>query len=249
MSSNSSTLKQDAFGLATQGSGPTQERNLVRCLRTGGSMRPTLKIGAKGPDVVRLQTRLNALPSARARLTVNGVFDKNTLQRVKEFQTSTFVDGVVDANDWDALLGKETEQRETFFTDARVLRDPNGNAVVLRGINLPLLDDWSFPGQDRLADIGQTGANAVRIAWYINYGSPERPAYSVADLDRFLTRCEEMKMVAVLGLWDVTCDFDPTLVNSRLMPWWTADEVVTVLRKHQGRLVVNLANELGAFRW
>src|SRR4051812_45414429 len=129
MSSNSSTLKQDAFGLATQGSGPTQERNLVRCLRTGGSMRPTLKIGAKGPDVVRLQTRLNALPSARARLAVNGIFDKNTLRRVKEFQTNTFVDGVVDANDWDALLGNQPEERDTFFTDGRVLRDPNGNEL------------------------------------------------------------------------------------------------------------------------
>ncbi len=212
-------------------------------------MRPTLKLGSTGSDVILLQTRLNALPSKRPRLVANGNFDQKTFDRVKEFQTNTFVSGIVDSDDWLKLVGEELPARETFFTDGRVLRDPNGKPFVMRGINLPLLDDWSFPGKDKLSDLEGTGANAVRIAWYINYGSPERPAYSVADLDGFLAQCEARHMVAVLGLWDATCQFDASLVNTLLVPWWTSEEVVSVLNKHKQYLVINLANELGSFRW
>jgi mannan endo-1,4-beta-mannosidase len=212
-------------------------------------MQPTLRLGSTGADVILLQTRLNALPTALPRLTVDADFGQLTLQRVQEFQTNTFVNGMIDSDDWAELLGEEPAQRETFFTDGRLLRDPNGNVTVLRGINLPLLDDWSFPGNDKLSDIETTGANAVRIAWYIDYGNAERPAYSVADLDQFLTQCKAKRMVAILGLWDVTCQSDATLVNTQLIPWWTSVDVVAVLEKHQQYLIINLANELGAFRW
>jgi len=209
----------------------------------------TLSLGATGPDVILLQTRLNALPSARPRLIINGIFDRKTLLRVKEFQTKTFLTGVVDPDTWAKLLDDGPPQRETFYTDGRHLHDPNGKKIVLRGINLPLLDDWNFPPGNKLADLEQTGANAVRIQWYIKYGNAERPAYTLADLDAFLTQCKAMRMIPIVGLWDVTCQADPTLVNTQLIPWWTSDEVVTVLNKHKQYVIINLANELGFVRW
>jgi mannan endo-1,4-beta-mannosidase len=212
-------------------------------------MPQTLSLGATGPDVILLQTRLNALPSARARLVVNGIFNRKTLARVKEFQTQTFVHGVVDSDTWAKLLGDEPPQRETFYTEGRHLHDPNGKKIVLRGINLPLLDDWDFPPGSKLADLEQTGANAVRIQWYINYGNADRPAYTLADLDAFLTLCKAKRMIPILGLWDVTCQGDATLVNTQLIPWWTSDEAVAVLNKHKQYLIINLANELGVYRW
>ena len=139
--------------------------------------------------------------------------------------------------------------RQTFYTDGRHLHDPNGNKVILRGINLPLLDDWNFPQSNKLAELVQTGANAVRIQWYIDYGNPQRPAYTLDDLDAFLTQCKVNRIIPILGLWDVTCQADSTLVNTQLMPWWTSAEVVTVLNKHQQYLIINLANELGFVRW
>jgi peptidoglycan hydrolase-like protein with peptidoglycan-binding domain len=54
-------------------------------------MPQTLNLGATGQDVILLQTRLNALPSALPLLDVNGDFGPETLQRVKEFQTNSFV--------------------------------------------------------------------------------------------------------------------------------------------------------------
>jgi len=196
-----------------------------------------------------LQTRLNAWPSALPLLVVDGNFGPKTLQRVEEFQAGTFVSGVVDRGTWAKLLNAAPAQRETFYVDGRHLHDPNGNAIVLRGINLPLLDDWNFPPKNKLADLEQTGANAVRTQWYINYGNAGRPAYTSADLDAFLTQCETKRMIPVLGLWDVTCEADPALVNTKLIPWWTSDEVVSVLNKHQRHLIINLANELGVYRW
>src|SRR5690349_2685165 len=143
-------------------------------------MPQTLRLGATGQDVILLQTRLNALPSALPLLDVDGDFGPKTLQRVKEFQANTFVTGVVDPDTWLKLLDDGPPQRETFYTDGRHLHDPNGQKIILRGINLPLLDDWDFPPSDKLADLEQTGANAVRIQWYIAYGDADRPAYTIA---------------------------------------------------------------------
>ena len=140
-------------------------------------------------------------------------------------------------------------QRETFFVEGRHLLDPNGTRLVLRGINLPLLDDWSFPPDSKLADVEQTGANTVRLQWYIDYGNPDRPAYSIANLDALLTQCRTNRMIPILGLWDFTCNADPELVNTRLLQFWTSDEVVSVLNKHRQYLIINLANELGFYRW
>jgi mannan endo-1,4-beta-mannosidase len=196
-----------------------------------------------------LQTRLNALPSALPRLVVNGDFGPITLQRVMEFQTKTFVNGVVGHDTWAKLLDDGPLQRETFYTEGRHLHDPSSKKIILRGINLPLLDDWDFPPGDKLADLEQTGANAVRIQWYINYPGAGRPAYALADLDTFLTRCAANRMVPILGLWDVTCQPNATLVNTQLLPWWTSDEVVAVLNQHKQYLIINLANELGFYHW
>jgi mannan endo-1,4-beta-mannosidase len=212
-------------------------------------MPQTLSLGSTGQDVVLLQTRLNAFPSTLPLLEVNGEFDLITLERVMEFQTNIFVNGVVDPDTWAKLLGDGALARETFYIDGRHLYEPNGNKIILRGINLPLLDDWSFPPSSKLADLEQTGANAVRMQWHINYGNAARPAYTLADLDAFLTQCKAMHMIPILGLWDVTCQTDATLVNTQLIPWWISDEVVSVLNKHKQYLIINLANELGFVRW
>lgn len=216
-------------------------------------MPQTVKIGDSGPDVILLQTRLNALPSALPPLLVDGDFGPITQQRVIEFQTNAFVHGVVDAVTWDKLLGDVPPRRDTFYVEGRHLYDPDGNKIILRGLNLPLLDDWGFPAGDKLADVELTGANAIRIQWYINYprrpDDPERPAYGAADLDTFLTRCKANHMIPILGLWDVTCNKNVALLNTQLMPWWSSDEIVAVLNKHQQYLIINLANELGVYRW
>jgi mannan endo-1,4-beta-mannosidase len=170
--------------------------------------------------------------------------------------SSSFVVGATGA----ALLGRlapvvaqssrlAEESKNTFYTNGRFLYDSNGQKIVLRGINLPLLDDWDFPQSNKLVELEKTGANAVRIQWYKNYGQPSRPVYSITDLDNFLTQCKVSQIIPILGLWDLTCESDVTLLNTQLMSWWTSNDILTVLQKHQRYLIVNLVNELGVYRW
>lgn len=137
----------------------------------------------------------------------------------------------------------------TLYTSGADLCGLDGKKIILRGVNSPLLDDWNFPGKDSLAEIAKTGANALRIQWYINYGSPDRPPYSLNDLDSFLLRCATAGMIPILMLSDLTCASDAGLVNSKLIPWWTSTSVVKVLQKHAKYIILNLANEVGFYRW
>jgi mannan endo-1,4-beta-mannosidase len=172
------------------------------------------------------------------------------LQRVLAFQVGAFVNGVVDDCTWAKLPPvARPPLRESFYVEGRHLYDPTGARVVLRGVNLPLLDDWGFPGSDKLADLAQTGANAVRIQWYINYAGGARPAYGLADLDAFLSKCGASGVIPILGLWDDTCSGDVAALNRDLVPWWTRDDVMAVLEKHKQYLIVNPANELGEYEW
>ncbi|NJM19230.1 MAG: glycoside hydrolase family 5 protein [Richelia sp. SL_2_1] len=140
-------------------------------------------------------------------------------------------------------------RRNTFYTKGKFLYDSLGNKIILRGINLPLLDDWNFPQTDKLTELAKTGANAVRIQWYKNYGQVDRPNYSIADLDKFLTKCKANRIIPIVFLGDLTCKSDVNLLNSELIPWWTSQPVLSVLKKHQKYLIINLANELGVYRW
>lgn len=139
--------------------------------------------------------------------------------------------------------------KETLYVNGRFLCGRHGNTVILRGVDLPLLDDWSFPGSDYLSELAQSGANAVRIQWYINYGDSSRPAYSITDLGNFLDRCVAASIIPIVMLADETCQSDPNLVNTQFVPWWTSAAVQAVLKPRQACLILNLANELGYYKW
>ncbi|MCA9190557.1 MAG: peptidoglycan-binding protein [Planctomycetales bacterium] len=65
-----------------------------------------LSIGSNGPDVSKLQSRLNTcLPFSMPPLNVDGIFGPKTLARVKEFQKANALvaDGIVGPKTWAAL--------------------------------------------------------------------------------------------------------------------------------------------------
>ena len=144
---------------------------------------------------------------------------------------------------------KAQNEKLTFYTKGRYLYNRFGEKVILNGINLPLLDDWDFPQRDKLAELAKTGANSVRIQWYKNYGQPNRPSYSISDLDKVLTRCQQSQIIPIVMLSDLTCNSNPNLLNTQLISWWTENDVLKVLKKHESYLIINLANELGFYRW
>ncbi|RXH55765.1 cellulase family glycosylhydrolase [Granulicella sibirica] len=136
-----------------------------------------------------------------------------------------------------------------LYVSGRFLHTRFGTKLILRGIDLPLLDDWNFPGSDYLDAVAQSNANAVRIQWYVDYGQAARPPYSLADLDTFLHRCAAAEMVPILMLADLTCAADTSQLNPLLVAWWTNPDVVAVLQKHARYLIINIANEVGFYHW
>lgn len=89
-------------------------------------MATTVKNGSKGADVKNLQTQLNSLGY---NLAVDGVFGKNTLATVKDYQgkNGLTVDGIVGTNTWNSLLNAGTKTADTSATGVTQQTGPTAN--------------------------------------------------------------------------------------------------------------------------
>jgi Putative peptidoglycan binding domain len=69
-------------------------------------MNRTLRYGARGDDVAKLQEGLNLMPSSLARLNVDGIYGAKTVGRVQEFQHANALtpDGIVGPLTWGLFL-------------------------------------------------------------------------------------------------------------------------------------------------
>jgi poly(3-hydroxybutyrate) depolymerase len=146
-----------------------------------------------------------------------------------------------------AEIGGCTNLPQTLFIQGRNLYDTQSQPVTLRGVNYSVMDDWGFPASDLISEIDKSGANTVRLEWYKTYAA--RPAYNATDLDNLLIKCKTYRIIPILELHDLTCAEDVNRINTELISWWTDPAIVTVLNKHKKYLIINLANEVGRYRW
>lgn len=124
----------------------------------------------------------------------------------------------------------------TFTTRGSALLDPCGEVLVLRGVNAGI----AFPTDNsasQLPEVAKSGANAVRLTfrWIINHSDP-------AQVDTALQAAAANQLLAIPAVWDATG------VWSRLpftVDYWSQPAMVAVLRKHEDRLLLNIANEAG----
>lgn len=84
---------------------PVDVSRVAAGLRIG---RPVLRYGSRGEHVTHLQTVLNRHFPAYAKLDVDGIYGRDTVRAVKEFQrrSGLAVDGVVGPKTWAALPRK-----------------------------------------------------------------------------------------------------------------------------------------------
>jgi mannan endo-1,4-beta-mannosidase len=90
-------------------------------------------------------------------------------------------------------------------------------------------------GAPEFAEIAKTGANAVRIVW--------TDEGSAAELDRAIENAVAQKLIPMPEHHAATGDLSkiPNVVD-----YWTRSDVVTVLKRHEEYLLLNIANEAGA---
>jgi hypothetical protein len=130
----------------------------------------------------------------------------------------------------------------TFHTDKSGLLDRTGKKVLLRGVNKMSVWELDDPaGEIYFAEIRKTQANSVRIVWAIakdDAGSPSDPIL----LDTIITNARKNYLIPMIELHDGTGQWDklPELVD-----YWVRPEIVSLIERHEGYLLVNIGNEVG----
>lgn len=123
----------------------------------------------------------------------------------------------------------------TFQVEGRHLYDPCGERVVLRGVNAMILY-WDRLGETTYPEIAKTGANAVRIFWHAESdATPEQ-------LDQTLANCWANNMIPIICVWDATGKWE---AFEKCVAFWESEEIAAVINKHEGHVLVNIANEAG----
>ena len=123
------------------------------------------------------------------------------------------------------------------------LFDPCGEKIILRGVNkMVIFDDKDPFGELNFKEIAKTMANCVRIAWGIERRN--RIETTSLELDSVLTKCSRNKLIPIIGLWDHTDEKDGGFSKLNLyVDYWTEPNIVKVLMKHQGHIIINIGNE------
>ncbi|MCE5300533.1 MAG: glycoside hydrolase family 5 protein [Spirochaetia bacterium] len=118
----------------------------------------------------------------------------------------------------------------------RFLYDACGEKIILRGVNKMTI--WT--DRDKLeafAEIAKTGANCVRIVWTTKDGT-------MAGLEKAVEKCAQHKMIPIIELHDYTCKWGDEAFNA-LTAYWTDNEIVAMVKKHEKYLIINYGNEMG----
>jgi mannan endo-1,4-beta-mannosidase len=125
-----------------------------------------------------------------------------------------------------------------FFVSGGRLFDRLGADFVMRGINHPVA--W-FQGTALawMDEIATTGSNSVRIVWETNRGSP-------AIVRASIERAVELGMVPMIELHDITGS--QNVDDPARMAQYYVDEMRDILLEFEPYLLVNIANEWGAFQ-
>lgn len=124
-----------------------------------------------------------------------------------------------------------TTPAATWTVDGATLRDPCGDAVVLRGVNHPTM--FVDRAGAALPEIAATGANAVRLFWVAGADVP------VSAAEPAIVRAIASGMVPMLEMHDSTCKWE----LAGIVDAWIAPDTVAMIERHQDNLLVNLANE------
>ena len=161
-------------------------------------------------------------------------------------------------------------QQTTLKVVGRNLTLTNGQNIVLRGVNYPLINEGSIALDNAVQyksyidQVALTGANAVRLPWYTNGqswrdqtangGAPGTMNGYVNNghLSNIVAYCITKGMVPILSIHDdsfITCKTDWAYFNSTVMNFWTSPAIINLINTNKSKIIINLANEFDKVRW
>ena len=123
----------------------------------------------------------------------------------------------------------------TFHVNGRFLYDRCNEKVVLRGVNEMVVWTAGKDGAPEFAEIAKTGANSVRIVW--------TEEGSASELDTAIASALAAKLIPIVEHHSATGKLPD--VATKVVPYWTKQDVAQVLVKRQANLLLNIANEAG----
>jgi poly(3-hydroxybutyrate) depolymerase len=137
---------------------------------------------------------------------------------------------------------------QDIHTAGRFILGPQGDTIILRGVNYAPYN-WGYDSLElRINNIAQTNANAIRLVWYTSAASG--PSYtSLRLIDSALNACKTNGIVGILEIHDETCNHDSSALMN-IANWWTSSTMRNILNKYRGYVILNVANEaLGSGAW
>jgi len=158
----------------------------------------------------------------------------------------------------------------TLKVVGRNLTLTNGQTVILRGVNYPIINEGSIslnnPAQYEpyIDQVALTGANAIRIPWYTSGQSwRDQPAnggvvgtvngyVTGGHLNNIVAYCITKGMIPILSIHDdtyITCHTDWNHFNTAVMSFWTSPAVLNLIENNKSKIIINLANEFDYVRW
>jgi mannan endo-1,4-beta-mannosidase len=134
-----------------------------------------------------------------------------------------------------------------------------GNPVTLIGVNTASYHSGYVNDVATVSNAmkNNTKVNSVRLMWNsqkgvnaIFAGQPQNAPtfFTLPNLDAELSAYTSLHILPILALHDLT-DIDDNSVagfNNYVVPFWTDPNLITILKKYQNNLIINLQNEWGA---
>lgn len=142
--------------------------------------------------------------------------------------------------------------RNILHTQERFLTDYEGKPVMLRGVNFG--GYWAYDVNNpsialsMVDEIAKTGANSMRLVWQGNREFNRDPSV----LDKLMSRVTANRMIVIPELHNsadgapMTCSSLASGTVGKATRYWTSPEVMAVLKKYEGKIVLNIANEVGS---
>lgn len=242
------TTAIDVYQLANRASYP-----LAANLTAAGILNiPTssqLQIGSNTLSVGAIAGTGTITGSSTSNLTIGG---SNTYPSQVSFTTGTSLNNFT-VNNTSAIATTSVGNASYLKVVGNHLTDHAGNTVQLRGVNIPAYHTGYVDDMIAVANAvkNNTKANAVRLnwfsQWYVNRYSSGQTYLTNSNLDLTLNAYISRGIVPILDLHDLTGGTDVTEFNSVATTFWTDPAIQLILKKYQKNLIINLANEWGAY--